>query len=390
MSAISTHGDEGLELAHNVSVHPQDSSIGRVGVVREAIYEASRQSGSYTSVDVAVAYASAQGVRVLTDALGGGPWIAARKRFLISLDFGFTEPEALARLSRLDNAEVRVPNGRAVVASPTLQPTSAFHAKVFAFRGGQSEKLLGLVVGSANLTASALSTGAEVVTKQVWQEGFESDARGDRAQGLVRWFDDTWQGADRLEDVLDNYRERRRQMPRRPKLREERTRSTRMYIATTDEHVIVGPLAVQLASAKAMWMDASSVIRNRPGTLPGSQLNTTRGTRVFFGFGAENVPRNTGLGGVYIRIPGYDYVFRTIRFGDNGMDIVNLPIPDRHGLETYQGRHLIFVRESTSADGLACFKLIVTDIAGVDAMRVAATNSIDLQMHSRREYGLIF
>lgn len=389
MTPVSNPGERGRDVTLDVSVHPQDSSIGRVGVVREAIKEASQQAGAYVSVDLAVAYASTKGVIMLTDDLAGRRWDAARKRFLVSFDFGFTEPEALARLGRLDNAEVRIPNGRAVVASPTLQPPSAFHAKVFAFRGGQSE-VLALVVGSANLTASALSTGAEVVTKQVWLEQSQSHDPVGRAQALASWFDDAWDAADSLGDVLDEYRERRRRMPSRPKLREERTDATRMYVANTEENVIVGPLPVQLASAKALWIDASSMIHNRPGRLPGSQLNTPRGTRVFFGFGAENVPRDTTLGGVFIRIPGYDHVHRTIRFSNNSMDVVNLPIPDHHGLETYEGRHLIFERESPLADGEGRFTLRVTDASGIAAAKVHAANSIDLTMRSRRRYGLLF
>lgn len=383
-----TSNPDGSGVILDVSVHAQDSSIGRVGVVRDAIYEASREAGPYASIDVAVAYASTRGVSVLTDALAGQTWDAARKRFLVSLDFGFTQPEALERLSRLSNAEVRIPNGHAVVASPILQPPSTFHAKVFAFRGGESS-ILCLVVGSANLTASALSTSAEVVTKQVWLEQSQSNGHTGREQALVSWFDDAWDGADRLEDVLDEYRERRRRMPRRPKLREERTSATRMYVANAAKNVVVGSLAVQLASAKALWIDASSMIHNRSDR-PGSQINTQRGTRVFFGFPAETVPRDTTLGRVLIRIPGYDHVPRTIRFSNNGMDIVNLPIPDRHGLETYEGRHLIFERESPSPGGESRFRLTVTDASGVAAAKSSAANSIELSMRSGREYGLLF
>ncbi|HEU4677987.1 MAG TPA: hypothetical protein VFS35_00605, partial [Terrimicrobiaceae bacterium] len=118
---------------YEMDVYAQDSSVGRVGVVLDAIADAAKQAGGYDWVDVAVAYASVEGVRMLNQRLSGGIWSGAQKRFLVSIDFGFTQPDALTRLSELYGAEVRVPNGRAVLREPTLRPPYAFHAKTFAF-----------------------------------------------------------------------------------------------------------------------------------------------------------------------------------------------------------------------------------------------------------------
>ncbi|MGH2613744.1 MAG: hypothetical protein ACRDJC_00755 [Thermomicrobiales bacterium] len=361
-------------------------------MVLEALADASEQAGAYEHVDVAVAYASAEGVRSLNNRLSSGTWSAARKRFLVSIDFGFTQPRALARLSELNNAEVRIPNGHAVLASPTLRPPSAFHAKVFVFRGEEWYDLTALVIGSANLTASALSTGAEVVTKQTWKKNAGGPGWWEHlelAKPVLDWFEDTWETAAPLSDVLDDYRSRYRDLPKPRQLREEKTPATRRYLASPDKHVISGALPVQLAAAKALWIDASSIIHNR-GQNPGSQLNTPRGTRVFFGFGSENVGRNTTLGTVFIRVDGYPYVERTIRFSDNSMDIVNLPIPEHHGLDTYQGAVLVFKREPLAIDGRGQFTVTVTDSAGVDSQKASAAHSIELSMHSGRKYGLLF
>lgn len=378
-------------MPYEMSVHAQDPSIGRVGVVLEALGDASERAGTYEHVDIAVAYASSEGVRLLDERLSSGTWSAASKRFLVSIDFGFTQPKALERLRNLNNAEVRIPNGRSVLASPSLRPPSAFHAKAFAFRGEEWHNLSALIVGSANLTASALSTGAEVVTKQLWTSAPSRAEWGhlELAKPLLDWFEDAWATADPLSDVLDEYRSRYDSLPKPRQLPEETTPATRRYLASPDDHVISGTLPVQLAAAKSLWIDGSSIIRNR-GASPGSQLNTTRGTRVFFGFSSEKRPKNTTLGMVNIRVGRYPYIERSVRFSHNGMDIINLPIPEDNGLESYQGMFLVFSRERVASTGLGQFLLTVTDEAGLSSLKVSAANSVELSMHGGRRYGLLF
>lgn len=382
-------------MVYEISVHAQDPSVGRVGVVLEALADASERAGAYENVDIAVAYASGEGVRLLNDTLSSETWTATPKRFLVSIDFGFTQPKALARLSELNNAEVRIPNGRAVLASPTLSPPSAFHAKAFIFYAEEWvegwHRLCALIVGSANLTASALSTGAEVVTKQVWT-GAPSPQEWNhmlRAKPVQDWFEDTWETADPLSDVLDEYRSRYRSLPKPRQPLEDRTPATRRYLASPDKHVISGTLPVQLAVAKSLWVDGTSIIRNR-GDRPGNQLNTPQGTRVFFGFGSENVPRNTTLGQVNIRVGSYPSVKRSVRYADNGMDIIGLPIPEQNGLDSYQDMFLVFSRNRDSNTDSGQFTLTVTDAAGLASLKKSAANSVELSMNSGRGYGLLF
>lgn len=377
---------------YQTSVHPQDPSVGRVGIVLEAIGTAAQLASDYERVDVAVAYASAEGVRLLDEKLSGPNWIGARKRFLVSLDFGFTQPAALIRLSELSNAEVRVPNGRAVLASATLRPPSAFHAKVFIFGLDELPYLRALVVGSANLTASALTTGAEVVTTQSWsQRGFPPAAwrHLKKAQPVLDWFEDTWKDADLLENVLDDYRVRRRALPKPARIREDKTQATRRYLASLESHEISGDLPVQLAAAKELWVDASSVIKNRKNQ-PGTQLNTPKGTRVFFGIDAAKVPEKTTFEPIDIRVAGYTYAERTIRFNTNGMDVINLPIPWQNGVDTYKGTFLVFTRELPDAAGRRRFTLTVTNASDIGDRIASAANSIELSMKGGRRYGLLF
>lgn len=379
-----------LTPGYEVSIHPQDAEVGRVGVVLDVLADASARAADYTHLDVAVAYASGEGVRLLDERLASETWSGAQKRFLVSIDFGFTEPRALSRLNDLPNAEVRVPNASSVLQSPSLKPRSAFHAKTFAFGGANWYELRSVVVGSSNLTASALSVGAEVVTKLVWDS--PAAARDDlqRTKPHFDWFNEAWDRAEMLVDVLDAYRARRRALPKpRRRLPEERTAPVRRYVASLDGHVVNGTLAVQLAAARTLWISGESIIHNRGG-LPGNQLNTRRGTRVFFGFGADDVSRNTTLGFVNIRVGDRSYIERSIRFGDNGMDIVGLPISEQNGLETYEGVILVFTRDGASEVNDNHYTLTVTDEEGLAALKAAAANSVELSMASGRPYGLLF
>lgn len=380
-------------MTYEMTLHAQDASTGRVGVVLHALEDASQRAGAFEYVDVAVAYASTGGVQLLEDRLASDTWNLAQKRFLVSIDFGFTDPGALLQLSEFPNAEVRVPNGLAVLRSPSLRPPLAFHPKAFAFRGASWFTITGLVVGSANLTASALTTGVEVVTKQVWTDNSFSGEAWEhlkQTRALLDWFDDAWGAADPLCDVIEGYEAARRRLPKPQRTREDKTTATRQFLASPDHHVITGTLAVQLGAAKALWVDASSVIRNRGKAHPGTQLNTPRGTRVFFGFDSKKVDKNTTLGVVNIRVAGHGYVERTIRFSDNSMDIINLPIPEENGLDSYQGSILVFERGTPSADGREHFTLTAIDKAALADMRIAATNAVELSMNSGRAYGLIF
>jgi HKD family nuclease len=380
-------------MPYAAKVYAQDPGIGRVEEVLSAIAAASSDAGNYTDVDIAVAYASHAGVALLDQRLSfSSAWPDASKRFLVSIDFGITDPRALARLAGLPNAEVRVPNGPSVLASPRLQPPNTFHTKSYLFRSATWKSPSALVVGSANLTVSALASGSEVVVKQSWTSSLSrSDRRHlSRAKPFLAWFEDAWAAASPLENILGEYqlRYRRRPTPRTPP--EERTPATRNYLGSGDDQEVTGALTVQLAAAKALWFRTETLYHNRGIGKPGNQLDTPRGTRVFFGFAPEKVSKNHIFGNVYIRVAGYSSVTRSVRFGNNEMDKVNLPIPGTGGPESYDDAYLIFERADMSKGGLPQFALTVTDKNGLDARVQAAANSVNLSMTSGREYGLLF
>ena len=83
-------------------VLPQDAATGRTGCTINGIAELAR----FTAVarwDAAVAYATRAGCERLHDKLTEttATWTATRKRWLVSMDFGRTEPRALRFLAGL-------------------------------------------------------------------------------------------------------------------------------------------------------------------------------------------------------------------------------------------------------------------------------------------------
>lgn len=382
-------------MTYRAQVHAQDASTGRVGEVLRGIEQSASHAGAYTSLDAAVAYASRTGVYTLRSEIGATPgWLGSKKRFLVSIDFGITEPAALEALAALPNAEVRVPNGAQVLASANLMPLHTFHAKGYLFRGDTWASPSCLVVGSANMTVSALATGSEVVTTQAWTGGLSASDRRllKRSAGFLDWFEDAWAVANPLATVLAAYRTRyrRRRPAAGPRIPEEETLAAQQFAAPEAANEVVGALAVQLAAARSLWVRTEDLYKNLRGGTVGNQLDTRRGSRVFFGFPANNVPRNTVLGYVEMQIPGFAPVTRSVRFGDNYMDKVNLPIPGRDGPPSYEHAYLIFDRDGVGASGLARFRLSVTDQAGLNRRKRAATNYEDLVMGGGRPYGLLF
>lgn len=379
-------------MSYIASVHAQDPSAGRVEEVLSALSLASSDAGSFEQAEVAVAYASEGGVKLLDKRLSrSSVWHSASKRFLVSIDFGITEPRALDLLTSLPNTEVRVPNGRLVLSSPTLRPPNTFHAKTYFFHTEDPREPQALVVGSANLTVSALATGSEVVIRHSWAGDESSDKYMDGfAHPFRTWFEAAWSTADLLQTVIGDYRERYQTTQRPDSLAGEATQATTSYAAPTEENEVAGALSVQLTLAKGLWVRTDTLYHNLGIGRPGNQLDMPRGTRVFFGFPPTRVRRNHIFGYVELQVDGYAPVSRSVRFGNNEMDKINLPLPSRDGPESYDHAYLIFDRTTSPSDTRSNFRLDVTNEEGMAARLEASINNVKLRMASGREYGLIF
>ncbi|MEO5803185.1 MAG: phospholipase D family protein [Verrucomicrobiota bacterium] len=119
---------------------------------------------SMEQVRWAVAYSTRKGcerlIKRVADRIGQSKWDDTKKTFVTSFDFGLTDPAALEFLASQKHSEVHVANAE-VHLRPGFRPAQAYHPKLYLF---DDPKATGYVVGSANLTASALISNTEVVS----------------------------------------------------------------------------------------------------------------------------------------------------------------------------------------------------------------------------------
>jgi HKD family nuclease len=324
------------------------------------------------------AFASYKGARLLTDALreSAADWAKSDKRWVISIDGGVTEPEALRFLLRQRRTEVRVPDAETLI-NRKLRAVHRFHAKTLIVEAGTPLKPTGMIVGSANLTCSGLCFGHE--------HAFVANltTKGRLSASISAGLDELAAVIDSAtlidESFVDGYAAIRPAAPAIPEEFED-ARSEKILQA----HAVLPAIeAASLAAAENLWVDVDYVVRNLGRNEEGSQIDLKRGTRVFVGFTDEALPRNSAIGTIRIRFDSHS-VMRNLRFGNNQMDKLDLPIPGQEGPATYRNQTLLFTRE---ADG--SFRLIVGSAASISTWKERSRKlGTMFQMKSGREYGV--
>jgi hypothetical protein len=362
------------------------------GILEETSADLGRIANSFKFKEVAsaVAYANPAGTKALVGAVGGAPsWATSNKRWLISIDFGITEPLALEILSKLPKSEVRIPDGLEVLERK-LWPRRTFHPKCYVFGSlmGSSSNF-GCLIGSANLTGGGLAHGTEISVGQIWRGTLTGQTKKSLAEArdTLGWFETAWDRADPLSTVLSDYKKLKPIIKTRTL--EDQTEAGGLYEPPTPAEVD-GDLAVQLANAKALWVEVDTLYKNLGPARPGNQLDLPRGTRVFFGFPSPAVSLNTILGYIELQAEGHSAFRKSVRFGNNSMDKVNLPVPHTEGPATYDHKILLFERQPSSATGVSRFTVRLGNKTDLKKWKAAATTSSDLTMSSGRSYGLLF
>lgn len=162
-------------------------------------------------------------------------------------------------------------------------------------------------------------------------------------------------GLDELEKVvtwapvidatfIDRYTALRPAAPALPEEFEDK----RADLILQEKPVIPATQAAALAAASHFWIEIEYVVANRGRYEEGNQIDMQRGSRVFFGFGDRTLPKNSAIGTVRI-LYGTHSASRNLRFGNNSMDKLDLPIPSVEGPPSYSGHTLLFTRESPSS-----------------------------------------
>ena len=104
----------------------------------------------------------------------------------------FTEPEALEKLAGLKNIELKM--------FLTSAETGGFHTKGYIFR---EEEIYRIIIGSSNMTLSAITKNKE------WNTKIVSTEQGELTQSVLQEFDELWRDEHSLafEDFIDAYRQ---------------------------------------------------------------------------------------------------------------------------------------------------------------------------------------
>ena len=250
------------------------------------------------------AFASFKGARLLTTAISESlpNWRRTRKRWVISVDGGITEPEALRFLLRLQRSEVRVPDGHEMLRRG-LRPVNRFHPKTILLEAAEGAfRPVAIAVGSANLTCSGLCFGHEH-TLLAGLDHLDGVPAG-IAAGLESLHTMLESTPTIDEDFVDRYAAIR---PARPSLPEEDRRSEHIL---QDRSAIAAVEAAALARASGLWVQVDYVVPNRGPNEEGNQIDLKRGTRVFFGFG-DGALRGTPQSGRFASDMGPTQRFET-------------------------------------------------------------------------------
>lgn len=346
--------------------------------------------GQVVQFRAAVAYASRKGVRMLSEALAECDWEQIHKQWLISIDFGQTEPQALQEMMEMANSEVRIPNGRLVVSSHRFDPTPAcFHPKIYVFGASAPDGApIGMFAGSANLTGSGLELGYEAGVVSTWQGSVQDEEPGARAAARkgLNAIDRMWEYATPVEEIIEAYVEKRKALTRPPQS-EEQT-EVRVLVDAPEPRELPEDVGVAFTTARKLWVRTDELYHNLTTRGIGNQLDLPRGTRVFFGFPVTEVPRNSRFGTIIVQCPGFEPTRRNMRFGNNFMDKLNLPIPGEAGPSSYDHSILLFEKVGFSGTGIRKYSLELISEKRL-AVELNAPN-LSLAMSGGRQYGVIY
>ncbi len=290
-----------------------------------------------------VAYATSAGVAQLVGELDSR-WKGferARKLFVVGLDFGLTEPGAIRHLSRLPNASCRLFEARRTL-SAELRPQSRFHPKLYAFGSNSSisrSRLVSGIAGSVNLTGAALTSNFEAYARFRVGSGTAPGRRWIRELTLAEKLARSQPEASEL--LLTEYEKLRPKVLASSAVRAEPTPGK----YAPDEELQPAHLRA-LRAARCLWTQTLRIVENLGAGNPGNQVDLKRGARAFFRSGVPlNAPVNTPLGAIdVITAAGRERC--NLRYGNNGMDKANLPIPG--GANPAEYAHCFILWERTT------------------------------------------
>lgn len=137
---------------------------------------------------ISVAFITLGGIAPLLGTLKDLEKRGTKGRILTTDYLMFSDPRALDRLNSLKNLEVRI--------FRTVENNKGFHTKGYMFHNNGD---LRIIVGSSNLTQSALSTNHE------WNTRIVSTSQGQYAKEIEEEFNDLWESSVCYDEYRDEY-----------------------------------------------------------------------------------------------------------------------------------------------------------------------------------------
>ena len=296
----------------------------------------------FRKIDIAVAYATLRGIISVRDAIGQvdeSAWARLHKRWVVGIDWCRSEPSALEYVAGLGNSQSRIFDGQSIVSRQGCVPSTPFHPKVFILHTNDTKAVIS---GSANLSLNGQTKGHEVGSILLLKNsgGEQKDTLESSLSELSQWFEYTWGLSCPLLDVLQPYRDiyeapanLRSPVP---------TEDDFMPLQGSERRALSEMQLRQLRACRHLWIQAGNLHANRGSGRPGNQLMLSSLTRVFFGFPATHVQRDTRIGYVRIEFEGSERSDCALRYSNNAMDVLGLPIPGTEGPPQYDRETLLF------------------------------------------------
>lgn len=139
---------------------------------------------------ISVAFITMGGITPLLQTLRELEYRGVRGKILTTDYLTFSEPEALRKLAQFENLELKM--------FVTENRKEGFHTKGYIFK---KEEIYRIIVGSSNMTSSALTTNRE------WNTKIVSTEQGEYTHNVVEEFDQLWNSEQVLpfEEFIERY-----------------------------------------------------------------------------------------------------------------------------------------------------------------------------------------
>lgn len=220
----------------------------------------------FDRLDVAVAYATKQGILTLQAALGGFP---VKSRWVVGLDDAITQPEALTYLLKTPGADLRLAQ---------LAPDRRFHPKLYCLQKSDDDTVAVSAIGSGNMTLRGLRRNGEAAA--ILTAESIDDATALKAQWKTLWS----LGKDASRPMIDSYAESYK------KAKKQRTKAVELGIAPPEPEPdapvpTVAAFDGDPANATVAWTEGGSP------SAGGRDLEFPRAMMPFFGLNASPAQR---------------------------------------------------------------------------------------------------